>query len=382
MGLNEATGKVTEYQRCVRCVMDTSDPDVSFNAAGICSHCLRYDTLFRDNVDRAMAGGRLEEFRDLVGQISEAGQGKDYDCIVGVSGGVDSTFVLLKAVESGLRPLAVHFDSGWNSEIAVQNIRNATSKLSVDLKTDVVNWNEMRDLQLSFLKAGVANCDIPADHAFPAVALRNANHYDARYVLSGGNLSTESVLPRAWGHNASDLRYLKAIHREHGSVKLKSYPTLGILKKQIWYESIRAIQVVRPLDLLPYNKEAAKTEITEKLGWRDYGGKHHESVFTRFFQGYYLPTRFGFDKRLAHLSSLILSGQMSRETAIHELESSPPYALEKQRADAIYIASKIGISAGELTQMVNKPLSEIREYATNDKWYTLAMGWRDRLRRK
>ena len=219
--------EVRGYQRCVRCIMDTTDPEIGFDADGVCSHCRTYDASFRATVEAAQRGDRVEAFRAVAARIKAVGAKSEYDCIVGVSGGVDSSYVLIKAKEFGLRPLAVHFDSGWNSELAVSNIETLTSTLGVDLKTDVVDWKEMRDLQLSFFKAGVANCDIPTDHAFPAVALRNATAYDAKFILSGSNLATESVLPKAWGHNSADLRYLKAIQRRHGSVRLRTYPTLG-----------------------------------------------------------------------------------------------------------------------------------------------------------
>jgi N-acetyl sugar amidotransferase len=370
------------YQRCVRCVMDTSDPEITFDAEGVCSHCRHFDLAYRATVEGATRGDRAEELQALISAIRAAGSGRDYDCVIGVSGGVDSTYLLLKAKDFGLRPLAVHFDSGWNSEIAVANIERATRTLDVDLKTDVVNWPEMRDLQLAFFKAGVTNCDIPTDHAFPAVALREAAAYGVKYVLSGGNLATESILPRAWGHNAADLRYLRAIHRAHGHVKLKTYPQLGILRKQVWYQYIRGINTVRVLDYLPYEKAVAREEIAERLGWRDYGGKHHESVFTRFFQGYYLPVRFGYDKRLAHFSSLILAGQMSREEALHILETEPTYDPDLQAADRRFVAKKLGLSEQELTSLIERPLEEIRTYATNDLAYRVAMSARDRFVRQ
>lgn len=359
--------------------MDTSDPEIRFDRLGQCCHCNRYDKLYRSKVDDATAGRRLREFDALVARIQKSGRGREYDCVVGVSGGVDSTYVLLKAVDAGLRPLAVHFDSGWNSELAVHNIEQATSRLSVDLKTEVVNWVEMRDLQLSFFKAGVANCDIPTDHAFPAVALRNAAKYGVKYNLSGGNLATESILPTAWGHNAADVRYLKDIHRAHGSVKLRTYPTLGIMKKEVWFRYIKGIHTERPLNLLPYIQADAKLEITERLGWRDYGGKHHESVFTRYFQGYYLPKRFGYDKRLAHLSSLILAGQITREEALRVIENEPPYPLDLQIRDGKFVAKKLGITHNELEALVCKPRSEMRSYATNDFAYRAAFALREKV---
>ena len=359
------------FQRCVRCVMDTSDPDIVFDAVGICSHCTRYDSLFRETVEAAARGDREASFRAIADTIRERGTKREYDCIIGVSGGVDSTYLLLKAVEYGLRPLAAHFDSGWNSELAVNNIERATSTLGIDLKTDVVDWKEMRDLQLAFFRAGVTNCDIPTDHAFPAVALQNATKFGVKYILSGSNLATESILPSAWGHNAADKRYLKAIHRRHGQVKLKTYPTLGLLKKEIWYRYLRGVHTVKPLNYLPYNKEEAKLEIADKLGWRDYGGKHHESVFTRYFQGHYLPRRFGFDKRLAHHSSLILSGQMSREDALRDIATQPPYDENEQRSDGRFVAKKLGISESELDALIDAPVDKIANYADNEMLYRL-----------
>lgn len=367
-------------QRCVRCVMDTTDPDIQFDADGVCSHCRAYDANFREIVASATAGERLPELAALVEQIKADGKNREYDCIVGVSGGVDSSYVLLQAKELGLRPLAVHFDSGWNSELAVNNIENITSKLGVDLKTDVVNWQEMRDLQLAFFRAGVANCDIPTDHAFPAVALRNAAAYGAKYILSGSNFATESVLPTAWGHNAADLRYLKAIHREHGSVKLRTYPTLGLMKQALWYPYVRGVKKVKLLNYVPYIKSDAKAQITEQLGWRDYGGKHYESVFTRFFQGYYLPVRFGYDKRLAHLSSLILAEQMTREEALAELEL-PTYDAELQASDLRFVAKKLGLTPEELSALIAAPTEGVDRYPSNDALYALGFKVRGWIRR-
>ena len=373
---------VLSRQRCVRCVMDTTDPEITFDEAGVCSHCRSYDANLRSTVESAMSGARLADLDQMVGEIKDAGRGREYDCVIGVSGGVDSTYLLLKAVELGLRPLAAHFDSGWNSELAVHNIERATSTLNVDLKTDVVNWTEMRDLQLSFFKAGVANCDIPTDHAFPAVALKNATMYGTKYVLSGSNLATESVLPTAWGHRAADKRYLMAIQRAHGSVKLETYPTLGLLKKEIWYRYLRHVRTVKPLNYLPYDKASAKQEIADKLDWRDYGGKHHESVFTRFFQGHYLPRRFGFDKRLAHYSSLILSDQMTRVEALHLIESEPPYDPELQRTDLKFVAKKLSISLAEFEALIDAPLASVRQYPTNDAAYRIGFRARDLVSRR
>ncbi|MDI2099410.1 N-acetyl sugar amidotransferase [Ruicaihuangia caeni] len=355
-----------EYRMCTRTVMDTTDPDITFDSEGVSSHALRYDREFAAIVDAATKGERLGELQKIVAEIKKAGEGKPYDCIVGVSGGVDSTYLILQAVKLGLRPLAVHFDSGWNSELAVGNIKNIVDRLGLDLYTDVVDWREMRDLQLSFFKASVPNCDIPTDHAFSRVAFQQAEKYGIKYILGGSNLASESVLPQAWGYNASDARHLKAIQRKFGSVKLKTYPTLGLFKRHIWYEAIRGIKTVKMLNYLPYNYVEAKAQITEELGWRDYGGKHYESVFTRYFQGYYLPMKFGFDKRLAHYSSLILSGQMTREEAL-ELLKQPNYPEALRKQDHEFIAKKLGVSTSELEEIYARPIADHMSYP-NSKW--------------
>ncbi len=360
------------YQMCTRTVMDTTDPDIWFDEHGVSSHALRYDREFGPVIEAARSGGRSDELSALVERIKKSGEGKPYDCIVGVSGGVDSTYLALQAVKLGLRPLAVHFDSGWNSELAVGNVENIVRRLNLDLYTDVVDWREMRDLQLSFFKASVPNCDIPTDHAFPSVAYRQAEKYGIKFILSGHNLASESILPQAWGYNAADARHVKAIQRRFGTVKLKSYPTLGLLKQYGWYETVKGVKRINLLDYLPYRYDAAKQAITDELEWRDYGGKHYESVFTRYFQGYYLPHKFGFDKRKAHYSSLILSGQMTRDEALEKLEQ-PPYDESLRDQDHAFIAKKLGVPVAELEEIFERPPVDHLSYP-NEKWmWDLAM---------
>jgi N-acetyl sugar amidotransferase len=346
--------------------MDTTDPDIWFDENGVSSHALNYDRTMKGIVDAARAGRRAGELDAMVRRIKEAGRGKPYDCVIGVSGGVDSTYLVLQAVKLGLRPLAVHFDSGWNSELAVGNIENIVKKLNLDLYTDVVDWREMKDLQLAFFKASVANCDIPTDHAFPAVAFQQAAKHGIRYILSGHNLATESILPQAWGYNAADATHLKAIHKQFGSIKLKTYPILGIFKRYFWYGYIRPITTVQLLNYMPYVKADAKQEIADELGWRDYGGKHYESVFTRYFQGSYLPGKFGFDKRKAHLSSLILSDQTTRDDAVTEL-TTPDYDGALARQDHEFIAKKLGLSVDEFDEIIARPVVDHLTYR-NSKW--------------
>ncbi|WP_439565179.1 N-acetyl sugar amidotransferase [Microcella sp.] len=354
------------FQMCTRTVMDTTDPEITFDESGVSSHALLYDRTMKATVDAANAGERADELAAVVERIKKAGRGKPYDCVIGISGGVDSTYLVLQAVKLGLRPLAVHFDSGWNSELAVGNIENIVSRLGLDLFTDVVDWREMKDLQLSFFKASVANCDIPTDHAFPAVAYRQAAKYGIRYILSGHNLATESILPQSWGYNAADAKHVKAIQKRFGSVKLATYPVLGIFKRYFWYGYIRPITTVQLLNYMPYIKADAKQAIADELGWRDYGGKHYESVFTRYFQGSYLPKKFGFDKRKAHLSSLILSGQLTREQALAEL-AEPDYPADLERQDHEFIAKKLGLSVAQFDEIIARPPVDHLEYP-NSKW--------------
>lgn len=366
------------YQICTRTVMDTTDPEITFDADGVSNHALHYDRRMKPYVDAAMAGEREAELASLVDRIKKAGANKPYDCVIGISGGVDSSYLVLQAVKLGLRPLAVHFDSGWNSELAVANIEGLVTRLNLDLVTDVADWREMRDLQLSFFKASVANCDIPTDHAFPAVAFREAARYGIRYILSGHNFATESILPTAWGYNAADAKHLKAIQRQFGSVKLSSYPTMGILKRYVWYGYVRPITTVHLLNYMPYVKTEAKRAITEELGWRDYGGKHYESVFTRWFQGAYLPQKFGYDKRRAHLSSLIVSGQITREQALAELET-PDYSADLERQDHDFIAKKLGLSPDGFDEILEREPVDHLDYP-NSKWaFDLLVSLTDRL---
>ena len=280
-------------QMCVRTVMDTTDPEIWFDEHGVSSHALNFDRKVAPVLEANDSGASRPALDRLVAEIKAAGAGKPYDCVIGVSGGVDSSYLVLQAVRLGLRPLLVHFDSGWNSELAVGNIANIVERLGLDLFTDVVDWRDMKDLQLSFFKASVPNADIPTDHAFASVAYEQARRYGIKYVLSGHNLVSESILPTAWGHDAGDARHLKAIQRRFGTRRLKSYPVLTPYKRAIWFEIIHGIKSAAILNLMPYDYRTAKAEIAAELGWRDYGGKHHESIFTRYFQGYYLPPSSG-----------------------------------------------------------------------------------------
>lgn len=359
-----------EYKICTHCVMDTSDPGISFDASGVCNHCRSYEVEAKPIVDRADSGQAAPELARVVAKIKAAGKGNEYDCLIGLSGGVDSSYVAAKVKELGLRPLAVHFDSGWNSELAVNNIENIVKRLDIDLYTYVCDWDEMRDLQLAFFKAGVANCDTPTDHAFLAVLYRVAAQHRIRHIVTGTNFATEAILPRAWGYSPADLTHLRAIQRRFGTRKLKTYPTLGFFGRYFYYPVVHGLRTVRILNLMPYNKAQVKETIKQDLGWRDYGGKHYESIFTRFFQAYYLPHKFGYDKRRAHLSSLIVSGQMTREEALLELQQ-PTYPADKLATDKEFVAKKIGLSVAEFDRIVEQPPHDYSEYPTEEWLYKL-----------
>ena len=358
------------YQMCARCVMDTSDPDITFDAGGVCCHCLEFDRHYRAVLERARSGQGRVAFSGLLEKIKKAGQGRRYDCVIGVSGGVDSSYVAFVVKQHGLRPLAIHCDTGWNSELAVNNIENLVKTLDIDLRTFVVDWEEMRDLQLSFFKASLANCDIPQDHAFLAVLFRTAAKESVRFIVTGSNLATESILPKAWGYNAGDLRHLKAVHRAFGTRPLRTYPTLGFVRRYAYYPIVRGIRTIPILNYMPYRKDEAKGLLAGRLAWRDYGGKHYESVFTRFFQAYYLPRKFGYDKRRAHLSSLVLSGEITREEAITEL-SAAPYPEGSQLEDRDYVAKKLGLSSVEFEALIARPARSFREFSSNEALFRM-----------
>ena len=304
-----------EYQVCNVCIMDTTDPEIIFDESGQCNHCKKYEDWYESRLNNPIS---IEErLKLMVEKIKADGVGHDYDCIMGISGGVDSSYLAYYATQIlGLRVMAVHVDAGWNSELAVNNIENLVTKLNIDLHTIVIDWEEIRDLQRSFFLSSVPNCDTPQDHAFVAAMNKEAVKFKHKHVLNGGNMATESILPSYWGYNSNDKTHLIDIHKKYGQVKLKTYPTLSLLERHFIYPYYHKFTVHRPLELMNFNKEDAKDYLMSNLGWRDYGGKHYESKFTKFFQAHYLPEKFGFDKRRAHLASLFVSKQMSRQDAL------------------------------------------------------------------
>ena len=346
-----------EYRICTRCLMDTSDPEIQFDEEGVCNHCHDYDRLIQQRVLRGEAG--LLYLNGLVEQIKHEGRGKPYDCLMGVSGGVDSTYVAYVAKHKfGLRPLAIHMDNGWDSELAVKNIEETLKRLEIDLFTNVLNWEEFRDLQLAFLKASTPDSEIPSDHAIWAVIGDMAEKLKVRYVLTGFNVRTETHLPRAWSQGHFDWKYIRNVNKQFGKAKLKTIPHQGFFT---YYRRLFTLRRVDILNYLDYNKPEAMQLLERELGWKYYGGKHHESIYTRFYQGYILPTKFGYDKRLSHLSSQICSGEISRDAALAELQQ-PAYAPATQEEDREYVSKKLGVNDAEFDAIMNLPRKSYWDY--------------------
>ena len=356
--------KNKDYQICRRCVMDTTDQEIQFDDNGVCNHCLYFDDVLSKKWYPNANGSRMLD--EIILQIQTDGKNKKYDCVIGLSGGVDSSYLayILKVRYPTLRILAIHIDGGWNSELAVHNIENIVKRLDIDLYTGVIPWEEMQDLQLAYFKSQLANQDVPQDHAFFATLYEVALKNDIKYFLSGGNLATESILPSFWGYDAMDSKQLKAIHKKFGTKRLKKYVTVSFFKRKVYYPYFLKFKIIRPLDYLPYNKDKSKEIIKQELDWRDYGGKHHESKFTKFFQAYWLPQKFGFDKRKAHLSSLIVSGQLNRKDALLEL-TKPLYEEKEIFDDKEYLAKKLGITLDEFNSIMNQPNKKFTDYPSN-----------------
>lgn len=335
------------FKECIRCLMNNkADAAINFDDVNLCHHCRRYDSLKTSRLAQ-----NSNEFEQLIAKIKSQGAGKKYDCIVGISGGVDSTYVIYLAKKSGLRPLAVHFDNGWNTDLAVKNIENTLKKLDVDLVTYVVDWREFRDIQHSFLKAAVPDGEIPTDHAISATLWQTARKYNIRTILSGLNFATEAVHVPNWSYGHSDWKYISAIHKRFGSKKISTFPHFSI-SKLLLYNLIFRIKTVSILNYVEYDKEAVKKLLISELDWQPYEGKHYESFYTRFYQGYILPTQFGIDKRYGHLSDLINAGQITKETARIQL-TEPALKMEQIDFDKEYIAKKFDISVEDLEKLIS-----------------------------
>ncbi|MPM48754.1 hypothetical protein SDC9_95481 [bioreactor metagenome] len=358
------------YRICSRCVMDTHDINISFDDEGRCNLCTEYlGNTHQHTYKGAESDAKLAV---MVDQIKKAGKGKKYDCIIGVSGGVDSIYLTMLAVKWGLRPLAVHMDNGWNARVAVENIKRALDKLGVDLETEVLDWLEFRDLQLSFLKASVPEAENPTDMAIQGVLHKAARKFHVKYILSGGNFVTEGILPKFFQYNPKDYRYMKAIHRRFGSVKLRTFPAFGF-RHEFINKVFFGKRILYPLNHISYNKDSAVEILGHELGWEAYGEKHHESVYTKFVQSYWLPEKFNIDYRKATFSTMICAGEMTRDQALEKLKTNP-WKEDTIQQELDYVAKKLNISSDQLKQYVDNPPKYYWDYPNADRM--LEFGYR------
>lgn len=358
------------YQICTNCVMDTTDSQIKFDDKGVCDHCNTYYSDIKPNWHTDERG--RAEIEKTVAKIKKEGEGKDFDCIMGMSGGIDSSYLLYLAVKKlGLRPLVFHVDAGWNSQEAVHNIERMVDQLGLDLYTEVINWEEMKDLQLAYFKAGVSNTDTPQDHSFFATMYKFANDHNVKYILTGGNYSTECVRnPLEWMYYQSDSIQLKDIYSQFGTGKLKDFPITNILWHKLYLPYVKGIKLIRPLDFMEYDKEEATQFLVDEFGYQRYPQKHFESRFTRFYESYWLPQKFGYDTRLVQYSSLILTGQMTRDEALEKLKS-PAHDPETIKDDFEYIATKLGISVEELQGYMDAPNRSNSEFKSQQGIYNI-----------
>lgn len=354
--------KDNQYRQCAISVMDNiADPHISFDEDGICNYFREYKEAEKQVGSKGLAGKAKQE--NLAKQIIQSKGKGDYNCILGLSGGADSTYLALLARELGLTPLLVHFDYGWNSETATQNIENVVKATGFDLYTVVMDWPEFRSLQRSYFKASVLDLDVPADHMIFGALFQTAKKYKIKYVLSGNNIWTEHTLPKAWNYNKFDLVNLRNIHKSFENTSLKHLPALG-LWQYAYYQLVTNVKRVNFLDWQEYNRAEILSIIENELGWRNYGGKHHESVFTRFYQGYILPKKFNIDKRKAHLSNMIFSGQLTKAEALEEL-SKPAYPERMQEEDKQYVAKKLGFTDDEFEAVLTQSNVDHEFYGTD-----------------
>ncbi|RQP14617.1 MAG: N-acetyl sugar amidotransferase [Chryseobacterium sp.] len=355
---------------CTNCVMDTTDPNIKFDENGVCERCNQYYTDILPMWNKGL--GHEQELRTTVEKIKAAGKGKPYDCLLGFSGGFDSSYMLHFAVkELGLRPLVFHVDAGWNTKLASENIRKMVDKLGVELRIETISWEEVRDMQLAFFKSGVPHLDIPQDHAFVAVLDNFARKYGIKYILNGGNISTEVIVnPNSWSYWGTDLKHIKDVLRRFGTVEYKTYPFTNILRRKIYMPYVKGVKIVKLLNLIPYVKKEAEQLLKDEYGWTSYPQKHFESIATKFIEGYWLPERFGYDVRKPQFSSLILTEQMTREEALERLEQKP---LTDEEARELFslVAEKLSISEEELHSYLMMPMKRYTDYKNREYMYDL-----------
>lgn len=354
-----------ELKRCSRCILTTNDdPNLEFDEKGVCNHCYYYDKEARLFLKTGEEASSL--LKSMIAKIKDFGKDKKYDCLIGVSGGVDSSYVAYLAKQYNLRALCVHFDNGWNSELAVENIENIVNKLGYDLYTYVINWEEFKDLQLAYLKASVVDIEVLTDHAIYGTMFKIAKENNIKYVLGGHNVATEGILPYHWTYNKKDYINIKAIHKAYGQRELKTFPFLDKKMKKFIQNS--GVEFVNYLNWVPFIKDEVKDLMKKELNWRDYGGKHYESIWTRFYQGYILPTKFKIDKRTAHYSTLICSGQMTREEALEAIKE-PIYDPELLKRDIEFVEKKLGLTHQEFENLMKLPVRDHREFDTEGSFF-------------
>ena len=352
---------------CSRCVMDTSDPHIQFDANGVCEYCRNFDETIKPNWDTGAGGAQA--LTQLADRIKADGHGKDFDCIIGLSGGLDSSYAAYVAKEKmGLRPLLFHVDAGWNTDQAVGNIEKLVDGLGLELFTEVINWEEMKNLQAAFLRSGIPDQDLPQDAAFFSGLYKFARQYKVKHIITGSNFSTECCRePEEWGgYLGIDTWLFKDIHRQFGKRPLDTFPLTDILVYKLYYQKILGMTVHHPLNMVPYVKKDAEDELNRRFGWQRFQHKHHESRFTRFYEDYWLPRRFGFHKRRAHFSSLIMTGQMTREAALERL-AKPEMDEHFLKQEFEYVAHKLDMTVDELQQIFDAPKKTYRDYR-NKRW--------------
>lgn len=363
--------KIKSYQICKRCVMDTSDEDILFDSEGNCNHCTDYlNTIDKYKNDTY----KNEKLNEIVNTIKQRGLGKKYDCLMGISGGVDSCYAVHLAVSWGLRPLLMHMDNGWNKDIAVKNIKNLVDTLRLDYVSEVLDWNEFREIQLAFLKSSIVDLEMPTDIGILASIYKHASKNGINSILSGGNYSGEGILPLTWGyHVKKDMKLYHHIVKTYSNVKVKKTPTVGLLK-EIYYKFFKNIKTFYPLNYVEYNKDEAREFLKKEYGWQDYGGKHHESTITAFWQSYGMPTKYNMDYRRATFSSQICTQQMNREEALEKLKT-PPFQEEELLKMKEYVAKKYKISVSDLETYLSRPPKTYKDFPnqknTIDFFYNL-----------
>ena len=357
-------------QVCTNCVMDTSDPNIKFDNNGVCERCNLY---YKEILPKWNKGrGHETELKVLVDKIKAAGKGKSYDCLLGMSGGFDSSYMLHFAIkELKLRPLVFHIDAGWNLPIAELNIRKMVDKLGVDLKVEKINWNEIRDIQLALFKSGVPHLDTPQDHAFVAVLDKYAEENKIKYILNGGNISTEVIVnPDSWSYWGTDKKHIKDILKKFGTVTIKEYPFTSILRRKVYMPYIKGIKVVKLLNYIPYIKQDAEKLLMKEYGWEPYSQKHFEDILTKFLEGYWLPKRFGYDVRKPQFSSLILTNQMTRDEALEKLKTPP---LSEADCEELFnlVANRLEVSVNELEKYLELPLKSYKDYKNSENLFAI-----------